>query len=89
MTLICHFKPLISVDYLASMPGVHGGTIAIEALQKVAGATLFTQALITDQAQAFWMSKVMKSGLATACVGLFYIATMDDDKNVYTASLTM
>ena len=78
------FKPLISIDYLASMPGVHGGSRAFDALNTVVGATLFTQALITDQAQAFWMSKVMKSGLATACVGLFYIATMDDDKNVYT-----
>ena len=65
------------------MPGVHGGTIAIEALQKVAGATLFTQALITDQAQNFWTSKLCTSSLANAYVGLFYIATMDDDTNVY------
>ena len=49
--------PLISVDYLASMPGVHGGRIAIEALRTVPGTTLFTQALNTDQAQRFLLGE--------------------------------
>ena len=78
-----NFMPLISVDYLASMPEVHGGRAAINALRTVPGATLFTQALTSDQAQRFWASNLCTSSFASAYVGLFYIATMDDT-NVYT-----
>ena len=78
-----NFKPLVSVDYLASLPEVHGGRAAINALQTVPGATLFTQALESGQAQRFWASNLCTSPVASAYVGLFYIATMNE-KNAYT-----
>jgi hypothetical protein len=44
---------------------------------------LFTQALNTDQAQRFWASNLCTSPVASAYVGLFSIATMNE-QNAYT-----
>ena len=77
------FKPLISIDDLASTPDAgHGGSLAFDALRKIHGATLCTQALNTEQAQYFWKGKMTSSSMASVYVGLFYIATMDNTDDV-------